>query len=109
MDTLVPIVRRFEPDVMVIEGVAYNPKNTSRAAQLHELTGIVKWEVFKHHTGDIVIVAPTSLKKAATGSGKADKTEMMRVAHERFGIRFFDDNICDAVWLCATYLDRRTQ
>ena len=42
------------------------------------------------------MIPPTTLKKWAVGKGNADKKMMMEKSGERWGIKFTDDNICDA-------------
>ena len=44
-------------------------------------------------------VHTATLKKAATGSGRADKAAMIAVAEERFGRTTVDDNEADALCL----------
>ena len=40
-----------------------------------------------------------TLKKYATGKGKASKIEMVEAAEKKFGFRPVDDNHADALWL----------
>jgi len=42
------------------------------------------------------LIPATNLKKWAVGKGNADKNMMMMKSEERWGIKFTDDNICDA-------------
>lgn len=116
-DLIIPLVRRFEPDVIVIEGPAYNalvPIKTKgatkfvlpkRVCQLWQLTGALKYALMQVYGDNIVIIAPTALKKGLTGSGKAEKADMVRVVKERFGPKYTDHNICDAIGLCVVHLD----
>jgi hypothetical protein len=48
---------------------------------------------------------PASLKKYATGSGGASKTDMALAAYKRGGVEFKDDNQCDAWWLWVALND----
>ncbi len=41
-------------------------------------------------------IPPKSLKKWAVGKGNADKKVMMELSEKRWGVKFTDDNICDA-------------
>lgn len=52
---------------------------------------------------------PASLKKYATGSGGASKTDMALAAYKRGGIEFTNDNECDAWWLWAMANDHLGQ
>lgn len=57
--------------------------------------------VARLHTLDIPVVevAPTSLKKFATGKGNATKPDMRMALFQRAGIDERDDNRVDAWWL----------
>ena len=46
-------------------------------------------------------VHPTTLKSWAAGSGKADKAQMIRAVRTLYGIDVKDDNIADAIHICA--------
>lgn len=48
---------------------------------------------------------PSSLKKYATGSGNASKTDMALAAFKRGGVEFKDDNQTDAWWLWVAAMD----
>lgn len=51
------------------------------------------------------VLPPTSLKKYATGSGGASKTDMALAAFKRAGAEFGNDNECDAWWLWVAAMD----
>lgn len=105
-DKLIPILRRFYPEVVVIEGPSYGSASmASRAAQLWQATGIVKTAVVESGA-EIVIVAPASLKKAITGNGRAEKKDMILAIEERFRLGITDHNVADAFALAVFYLDR---
>jgi Holliday junction resolvasome RuvABC endonuclease subunit len=116
-DFVIPLIESFSPEVIVIEGPAYNPlvkiptKNgfttvlPKRVCQLWQLTGALKMAVFQVYSGPVVIVPPTTLKKHITGDGKADKTDMVKAIWDRFDIHFKDHNEADAFGLCVVYLD----
>ena len=40
-----------------------------------------------------------TLKKFATGSGRASKEAMLEIARDRWGVHIADDNEADALWL----------
>lgn len=50
---------------------------------------------------------PSSLKKYATGSGGASKTDMALAAYKRGGVEFTNDNECDAWWLWVALNDHQ--
>jgi Holliday junction resolvasome RuvABC endonuclease subunit len=47
----------------------------------------------------VYVVAPSTLKKFATGHGGATKADMLRACELTLGIKVEDDNICDAIFL----------
>lgn len=49
----------------------------------------------------VVTYAPASIKKFATGSGRADKAQVMRACRTFFGIEPRDDNEADAIFVLA--------
>jgi crossover junction endodeoxyribonuclease RuvC len=48
-----------------------------------------------------MIVAPSSLKKFITGSGKGDKDMMMMSVYKNYGFEAMDNNECDAYSLAV--------
>lgn len=48
---------------------------------------------------EVIEVAPTTLKKFATGRGNADKADMRMALYQRAGLDLRDDNQVDAWWL----------
>lgn len=62
-----------------------------------ELAGVVKVVLYRHGY-DYILVAPNTLKKYATGNGRADKPEMVRWA-QKFDPNITNHNIADALHL----------
>lgn len=91
-----------DPTLVVIEGLAFMAQGTSlvQLAGLNYLTRILlaqfKWP--------FAIVAPTTLKKFITGSGKGDKDQMMMAVYKHYGFESLDNNECDAYSLAAVGL-----
>jgi len=66
------VVRETNPDGIVLEDYAFS--RAGRLTQLGENGGILKAELFRRHsTIPLHIVAPTAMKKFATGKGIATK------------------------------------
>lgn len=88
-----------DPALVVIEGLAFMAQGTSlvQLAGLNYLVRILLAE-FKW---PFIIVAPTTLKKFATGSGKGDKDMMMMEVFKTYGFSAMDNNECDAYALAA--------
>lgn len=105
-DKVIYNVRKFKPDIVLIEGYAYS-KNMRGVATRHEMYGVIKNRLLKMEQ-PYLLVTPTALKKFGTGNGKADKTEMIYAAKERLiemGIprqsprSISDSDRADAFWL----------
>ena len=90
-------------DLAVIEGPGRFLGNTGHI--IGEVHGAVK-ALLNANGIQHVAVSPASLKSYATGNRSADKVAMIWAAFERGGIKFTDDNECDAWWLRHTGLDR---
>jgi Holliday junction resolvasome RuvABC endonuclease subunit len=81
---------------MFIEGYAMGAKFNREA--LGELGGVLRLAAFRNGW-NIVVVAPTALKKFVTKGGKADKNAMMMHCLDAFGYKATDDDDCDAYCL----------
>lgn len=88
-----------DPALVVIEGLAFMAQGTSlvQLAGLNYLTRILLVE-FKW---PFMIVAPTTLKKFITGSGKGDKDMMLMSVYKNYGFEAMDNNECDAYALAV--------
>jgi crossover junction endodeoxyribonuclease RuvC len=83
-------------DLVVIEGYAFDRPN--QAHQIGELGGIIRftlWEAGKLY----VEIAPSSMKKFATGTGNASKDEVLVAAVKKLGYQGFSKDQADALWL----------
>ena len=73
---LAVVVDEFEPDVIAIEGLAFGMRgNVTR--DLGGLQFVIISHLQEVKGRDIEILAPTSVKKFATGSGRAKKEDMI--------------------------------
>lgn len=91
------------PHLVVIEGPSYN----SKFGHAHERAGLW-WLVVERLVGmgiEVAEMAPTSLKKYATGTAIAKKPDMRMAWFKRAGVDLPDDNQVDASFLCAAGLD----
>lgn len=69
---VVSVVTITQPDAIVLEDYAFGGKG--RITQLSENAGVLKGQLFQQMpTIPLHVVAPTTMKKFATGSGRADK------------------------------------
>lgn len=88
------------PDVVVIEAYAHS-RFTSQST-LGEVGGIVRWELSKEDALWVEVVGST-VKKFATGNGRASKAQMLAAAREHFEAK--NDDVADAYWLARYGLD----
>lgn len=69
------VVADVEPDVFVLEDYAFGGKG--RITQLSENVGVLKAMLFAQFpTLRVMTIAPTTIKKYATGNGRAQKEDM---------------------------------
>lgn len=81
--------------LVVMEGLAFMARNTSALVQLSALNYLIREQLWRWGI-PFVIVAPSTLKKFATGKGNAKKDSMYLETYKRWGLSFSDDNLCDA-------------
>lgn len=86
------------PDVIASEAASFGSINPNTAAMHNELRGIIKL-VAAELRAEYREYHPTTIKAFATGSGRADKTQMMRACERILGIVPQDDNEADALWV----------
>jgi crossover junction endodeoxyribonuclease RuvC len=88
-----------DPAIVAIEGLAFLAQGTSlvQLAGLNYLTRIL----LAQFNWPFVIVAPTTLKKFITGSGRGDKDMMMMAVFKNYGHEAIDNNECDAYSLAV--------
>lgn len=104
MEKIDEICPDLSPDLVAIEGLAFMAQGTSlvQLSGLNYLTRVLL-EEFKW---PFLIVAPTTLKKFITGSGKGDKDMIMMSLYKNYGFEAGDNNEADAYSLavCARAL-----
>lgn len=69
---------------VAIEGYALSA-HSNRASDLHELCGLIKLGIWEKEI-PLRVYSPTSIKKAWTGNGAADKSMMIMTAFRRFDV-----------------------
>lgn len=92
-DALVVIARGHQPALIVAEAQAFAKFGVAALGEVH---GAVKYAFRKAEVQVPVYVAPTTLKKFATGSGKAEKSDIKMAIFERWGVKLTDNNQADA-------------
>lgn len=91
-------VMKFEPDLIMIENYSYGRPN--QMAVLGEVNGVIRNWLWKNEW-PWDVVPPLSLKKFATGNGRATKEEMVVAAQPWAPNTKLDDNQADAIHLAS--------
>lgn len=94
--------------LVVIEGYSFGSAGGKVSGHAHdraELGGVLRNQLVDYCR--VVEVAPTTLKKFATGKGNADKAEVVSALSRRYGRTFKSDDAADAfalmqIGLCLT-------
>lgn len=104
-DWLDPWVREVEPSQIVFEAPIL-PAQTQMATtrKLQGMAGVT--EMVGHRLGiEVAEVTTSQVKKALTGSGRAEKADMMAAArHYGFNPQTSDEADAFGIWLCALRL-----
>lgn len=97
-------VRRFRPDAVAIERVAWN-RNQVSALQVARATGVVM-AVSAEAGVAVEEYSPTEIKSAVTGAGNATKEQVDRALFRLHGLREVprDADAVDAVAVALTHL-----
>lgn len=97
-------IRRFwdgivRPDLVVIEAMApgMNSPYTLERAGLFYMVQLALWKA----NIPILLAAPTQVKKFCTGSGRGEKSMMIRETFRKWGVEVANDNEADSVSLLA--------
>ena len=99
MEKIDEIIPNINPDIVAIEGMAFMAVGTS-LVQLSGLNYLIRM-LISEFNWPFVIVAPTSLKKYITGSGKGEKDMVTMAVYKNYGFEAGDNNISDAFALAA--------
>ena len=81
------------------EDASFGSPNPQVQAFHNQLRGVIYLVAYELGSLPVVMYKPTSIKKYATGSGKADKRQVVDAAWEKLGLRCHDDNQADAAWV----------
>jgi Holliday junction resolvasome RuvABC endonuclease subunit len=94
---VVSTVRTFPIGLACVEGYSFASKGSSMT-DLAELRGVILNVLFRNDV-PVDIIAPPTLKKIATGNGRAEKDEMIRKARRKWKRCPDNDNVADGFWL----------
>ena len=100
---LLAFIRRYGIRRIVAEDVSVN-RHFYDMRRLAELRGILLEVCDEMDLPEPEFVNPATLKKFATGDGRADKIAMIRACREKYRYEPVDDNAADACHLYHYYL-----
>lgn len=113
-DEMNTLFTRFNPHIMAIEKVFFST-NVKTAIRVGQAQGVMLLAA-AHRRVPIAEYAPGTIKKQVTGSGRADKKQMMSSVIEIFGSKVHSrsmgkthfDNAADAlaIAMCHAFLER---
>ncbi len=92
------VLQKYHPVGACREGYSYG--SVGKVFELGEVGGIVELVFFEANIG-LAVVAPSALKKFATGRSTADKEMMKNAAEFIIGAPVEDDNCADAFFLAS--------
>lgn len=103
-DRVASVVQNSSIDCAALEGFGYG----ARGNAIFQLAGIgyLIREIFHIQKIPLEIIAPSTLKKFVTGSGRGQKNLMLLHVFKRWGEEFSDDNICDAYCLARFIMEK---
>jgi crossover junction endodeoxyribonuclease RuvC len=101
------IISRWNPQLLVIEGIYVYNKFPKAAIQLGSVRGVI-YLAAQHKTIDICELKPTEVKSALTGNGRAGKQQVERMTLKVLNIKesVKSDHASDALALAITGLSR---
>ncbi len=95
-EAVVGLLDDYRPRLAVIEGYAYGAPQGM--AGIAELGGVVRLALFRAGV-PYIEVAPMTAKKFVTGSGRAEKDEVMMCCLKYWGVEVRNNNAADAFGL----------
>lgn len=103
------ILKKFDPDVIFYEEAGGHYQNQDAARMAYALWGLMSVRC-AHFNIPMEGVHNTTVKKFATGSGRADKEDMLHAAAQKFpDVEIPDDNAADALHILAYGMSTKYQ
>lgn len=98
LDKLAEIVLLYpvEETLVIMEGSAF--ASEFNAFKLGKLSGVIEYWLGSQNL-DYGLVAPSTVKKVATGKGVASKEQVMAGVESRWGFKHKSNDVCDAYTL----------
>jgi len=106
-DELKVLLHKWNPDLLVVEDVFVLKQYPKAAIQLGEVRGVIYLSAQERNV-PVLEVKPTEVKSALTGSGRADKEQMMKMIRQILKIEaaLGSSHAGDALALALTGLSR---
>ena len=104
-DTLIRFIKENNIRVVVAEDVSVGT-HFNAIRKLSEFRGVMMEVCDELNLPEPVLLNPSHIKKFATGSGKADKKQMIAAMEVKYGLVPYDDNACDAFWIYKLFCNR---
>ncbi|MBF0500793.1 MAG: crossover junction endodeoxyribonuclease RuvC [Candidatus Riflebacteria bacterium] len=102
-DLLTGVIERFGSGEMAIEDVFLPARTSPRTPiSLGELRGVARLCAAEHKM-PVFFYPPARMKLAITGSGRAEKADVIQLIEAEFGIKVSDDNQADAIGIAYTH------
>jgi crossover junction endodeoxyribonuclease RuvC len=95
---IICIIEAWGVEIAVVEGYIHAGRWVNNA--MFELGAVVRYCLMDHGI-PVLEASPTSVKKFATGKGRASKSEMLAAAKALWGFETTDDNQADALALAC--------
>ncbi len=92
------IVSDYNPSIAVIENLAFAIRSTTSLTQLAGLSFLTR-AMLSDYRIPFILVAPTTLKRFATGKGNSEKDHIVLAAYKEYGIDDINNDIADALFL----------
>lgn len=93
--TIVNLLQRHLPDAVAKEAPAFGAVEYG-AHDIGQLHGVVAYAIHLAGRNQPFAVAPATLKKFATGHGRAEKSDVKMAIFKRWGEELKDNNVADA-------------
>lgn len=112
-ERIVKLAEEYKPDLISIEGLAFGMRGNA-TRDLAGLQFVIVVELIERYEYDVEVLSPLTVKKFATGSGKAKKIEMIEKLPESILKKFLDlgvkkttglGDLADAFWIGMCALD----
>lgn len=95
-EQLLSLLLEYKPKYALIENYAYASGAVGRVFDIGELGGVVRLTLFQQKI-PYDVVAPPSVKKYISGSGRCEKDVIIKEVYKNYGLDTNDNNLADAV------------